>query len=159
MSQDLINEEEVDDFRPLTPEQANAWRRKFPQENVWHVLKIQCCVGGFVALLAFFVQEALRVAGLGLSALYGVSTVIIPAAICARGLGSRFGGGGVAASVAKFFVWEFAKVALSASMLMLAPKILSEDLSWPALMAGLVFTFKGFWAFVVWRQFVPAKSV
>ena len=158
MSQDLINEEEVDDFRRLTPEQANAWRSKFPQESVWHLLKIQCWAGGFVVLVAFLVQEALKFTGLGLSTLYGVSTVVVPAAICARGLSSRFGGASLAASVAKFFVWEFAKVALAVSMLILAPKVLGEDLSWPALIVGLVFTFKSFWAFVVWQQFVPTKS-
>jgi len=83
--------------------------------------------------------------------------VVLPTFICARGLGSKFGAG-VAASVIKFFVWEFAKIALSVSMLILAPRLMVDELSWPALMVGLVFTFKGFWVYLVWRDRSRSKS-
>ena len=153
MSKDLINEEQADDFRPLSSEQAAIWREQFPQESVWEVVRFQCWVGLSVVALAFLTENALGFAGCGLSVLYGVLVVILPAVVCARGLGSKFAVSGVAASVAKFFVWEFAKVALSVSMLMLAPRILVNELSWPALLVGLILAFKGFWVIVIWRQF------
>jgi ATP synthase protein I len=158
MSQELINEDQGDDFRPLTPEQARQWRSQFPQESVWRHIGIQGLVGAAVVLAAYLFEIANSRAGLALSALYGVLVVIVPALVCARGLGSRFGGRSVGASVAKFFIWEFAKVALSVAMLISAPRCLADQLSWPALMLGLVFTFKGFWAYVVWRQCVKPKS-
>ncbi len=157
MSQELINEEHEEDFRPLTPEQAAKWRSQFPQENVWLLMKAQCLVGLSVVSLSFLAEYGTGGFGWGLSSLYGVMVVILPAFVCARGLNSKFGVG-VAASLVKFFVWEFAKIALSVAMLILAPRILVDELSWPALLVGLVFTFKGFWAYVVWRQAVHSKS-
>ena len=159
MSQEFINEEEVDSFRPMTLEQAAVWRKQFPQESVWQLLKIQCWVGLGVGFFALLLEWAFGSPGLTLSASYGALVVVFPAAVCARGLVSKFAGSGVAASVAKFFVWEFAKVALSVSMLAIAPKILLEDLRWPALIVGLVVTFKGFWAFVIWRHCFEQKGV
>jgi len=158
MSQELINEDPGDDFRPLTPEQAGEWRSQFPQESVWRFIGVQGLVGAAVVLAAYLYEIANGRTGLSVSALYGVLVVLVPALVCARGLGSRFGGKSVAASVAKFFIWEFAKVALSVAMLITAPRFLADQLSWPALMLGLVFTFKGFWVFVVWRQCAKPKS-
>ena len=158
MSKDLINEQEVDNFRPLTPQQADIWRSQHPQVSVWQVLRVQCWVSLVVVSIAYGLEVVIDVSGLWLSAMYGSLVVVLPGLVCARGLGSKFGGNSVAASVAKFFVWEFSKVALSVSMLVIAPRLLVHELNWPSLMVGLVFTFKGFWVFVVWQQCRGRKS-
>jgi ATP synthase protein I len=49
-----------------------------------------------------------------------------------------------------FLVWEFVKLGLSLALLLSAP-VLVEDLSWPALLAGLVVTMKVVWL-AVWVQ-------
>jgi ATP synthase protein I len=41
-------------------------------------------------------------------------------------------------------VWEMVKIALSIAMLVIAPRWVS-DLSWPALLVGLVLTMKVYW--------------
>ncbi len=43
-----------------------------------------------------------------------------------------------------FFVWEMAKVGLTVAMLFAAPRVVT-DLSWPAMLAGLVVTMKVYW--------------
>jgi len=43
-----------------------------------------------------------------------------------------------------FFVWEMAKVGLTVAMLFAAPRVVT-DLSWPAMLGGLVVTMKVYW--------------
>lgn len=48
------------------------------------------------------------------------------------------------AAVAGFFLWEMVKIGLVIAMLFAAPRIVS-DLSWPAMLIGLVVTMKVVW--------------
>jgi ATP synthase protein I len=50
-----------------------------------------------------------------------------------------------------FFVWEAVKVALTVAMLGLATRVIDE-LSWPAMLAGLVVTMKVYWVALAWRR-------
>jgi ATP synthase protein I len=54
------------------------------------------------------------------------------------------------AAAAGLLVWEGVKVALTVLALLLAPKVV-EDLSWLALLAGLVLTMKVYWLALAWR--------
>ena len=78
MSKDLINEQEVDNFRPLTPQQADIWRSQHPQVSVWQVLRVQCWVSLVVVSIAYGLEVVIDVSGLWLSALYGSLVVVLP---------------------------------------------------------------------------------
>jgi ATP synthase protein I len=92
-----------------------------------------------IYFLDFFGQ-----ASIGYSALYGAMAVSLPSAVFARGLTSRFSSANPSSAVMGFFVWEMAKVGLTVAMLFAAPHIVT-DLSWPAMLAGLVVTMKVYW--------------
>jgi ATP synthase protein I len=55
-----------------------------------------------------------------------------------------------AGAVFGFFLWEMVKIALTVSMLFAAPKLVPE-LSWPAMLVGLVVTMKMYWVALVFR--------
>jgi ATP synthase protein I len=46
--------------------------------------------------------------------------------------------------MARFFVWELAKLVLTVAMLAAAPRLV-KDLSWLALLVGMVVTMKTYW--------------
>jgi ATP synthase protein I len=53
-------------------------------------------------------------------------------------------------AAAGLLVWEGVKVVLTVLALLLAPQVV-EDLSWPALLAGLVVTMKVYLLALAWR--------
>jgi len=60
------------DFKPLTPEQAAAWRQRNPVTSPWRVLALQLLVGVLVAVLTGVVsgQFRLKQAGAALAGLF-----------------------------------------------------------------------------------------
>jgi ATP synthase protein I len=80
----------------------------------------------------------------GWSAGYGALAVVIPAAIFARGLTGRFSSLNAGAAAVGFMAWEMVKIASSIALLAAAPRLVA-DLSWPALLVGLVLTMKVYW--------------
>lgn len=78
------------------------------------------------------------------SAFYGALAVVIPAALFARGLTSKVSSMNPGAAVAGFFLWEMVKIGLTLAMLFAAPRLV-PDLSWPAMLVGLVVTMKVVW--------------
>jgi ATP synthase protein I len=74
---------------------------------------------------------------------YGALAIALPNAAMARGI-SRRKAPNAETAVAAVLVWEMVKVAASALMLMVAPRMI-ENLSWPALLLGLVLTLKVNW--------------
>jgi len=38
MPADFQDEDEVEDFKPLTAQEASAWRSRFPQVSVWRIV-------------------------------------------------------------------------------------------------------------------------
>ena len=115
--------------------------RANPILSLWRVVGAQALVGILVAVVAgyFFGQ-----ASIGYSALYGAMAVCLPSAVFARGLTSRFSSVNPSSAVMGFFVWEMAKVGLTVAMLFAAPRVVT-DLSWPAMLVGLVVTMKVYW--------------
>jgi ATP synthase protein I len=135
------------DFKPLTREEAQALRAQEPPLSPWRVIGMQVGVGVVVALLAALATGNQAV---GWSALYGAATVVVPGALMARGMTSRFSSVSPGASAVSFMLWEMVKIAVSIAMLMLAPRLV-QPLSWPALLAGLVLFMKVYWFALLWR--------
>jgi ATP synthase protein I len=128
-------------FEPLTAEQVVELRKRQPLLSVWRVVGAQAVLGLSVAWLVWLVSG--RIAAV-YSAVYGALAVIVPAALFARGLTSRVASVNVGAAVFGFFLWEMVKIGLTVAMLFAAPRLVN-DLSWPAMLAGLVVTMKVYW--------------
>lgn len=138
---DLDDAENPEAFTPLSAEQARSLRERQPSVPPWKVVVGQVVVGILVALAAWVITASQNV---GWSAAYGALTVVLPAALFARGLTGRFASLNVASAVFGFFLWEMVKLALTVAMLIAAPKLVVA-LSWPALLVGLVLTMKVYW--------------
>lgn len=136
---------EQDDFKPLTREQAQQWRASQPHASVWSVLGWQVVLAVLAAGVAALLTRSQPVV---VSLLYGAAAVVVPTGLMAWGLTkgalSRRAAGGAQASLVGFFVWEGAKILLAIALLALAPRLV-PDLSWLALVAGLVVVLKAYW--------------
>lgn len=125
----------------MTAEEARALRESEPALSPWWVIGWQLVAGLLTALVAWGVSGQTVAAW---SALYGAVAVIIPAALFARGLMSQFSSLNAATASFGFFVWEAVKLAVTVAMIAVAPRLI-EDLSWLAMLAGLVVTLKVYW--------------
>ena len=136
--------------KPLTREQAHDLALRQPSLSPWRVVGAQAALGGVLALLAVLVTNRQELAW---SALYGAATAVVPAALMARGMTSKLSSVSPGASVVSFMLWQFVKIGVSVAMLMLAPKLV-QDLSWPALLVGLVLCLKVYVLALLWRPAV-----
>ena len=132
-------EDEDSDFKPLTAQQAQEWRKRHPALSVWRLVAAQALVGIAVVVVAWLVSGKSAIA---FSAGYGALAVVLPSALFARGMGRIRNS--VGAALTGFFGWEMAKIALAVAMLAAAPKVIAP-LSWLALLAGMVVTMKTYW--------------
>ena len=132
-------EDEDSDFKPLTAQEAQEWRKRHPALSVWRVVMAQALVGVVVVVVAWLVSGKSNVI---VSAGYGALAVVLPAALFARGMGRIKNS--AKAMLVGFFGWEMAKIALTVAMLAAAPKLI-DALSWLALLAGMVVTMKTYW--------------
>jgi ATP synthase protein I len=138
----LPDVDEEPPFKQLTAEEASRLREQQPQRSPWWVVAGQVGVGLVVALAAWALTGRQTVA---LSAAYGAMAVALPTAIFARVLtGARVARASPTGAVARFFLWEVIKVALTIGLLAVAPKMVTA-LSWPALLAALVLTMQVYW--------------
>lgn len=133
--------QDADTFKTLTAQEVQQLRKKMPLLSVWRVVGVQILVGAVAALLAMWITGRSVVA---LSVGYGALAVIIPAALFARGMTSPATSMNVGAAVFGFLLWEIVKIGLTLAMLLLAPRVVSE-VSWPAMLVGLVLTMKVYW--------------
>ena len=135
-------EAEDSDFKPLTAQEAQEWRKRHPALSVWRLVLAQAVVGVLATLVAWLVSGKSQVA---MSAGYGALAVVLPSALFARGMGRiKNSAGSANAMLTGFFGWEMAKIALTVAMLAAAPKLI-DALSWLALLAGMVVTMKTYW--------------
>jgi ATP synthase protein I len=141
-------EDAQDVFEPLTAEQAQALRKQLPLLSVWRVVLAQVLVGLLLAMVVWWVTARMSAV---YSAMYGALAVIVPAALFARGLTSRVASVNAGAAVFGFFLWEMVKIGLTVAMLFAAPRLVS-DLSWPAMLVGLVVTMKVYWVVLGLRR-------
>ncbi|MBM3397500.1 MAG: ATP synthase subunit I [Betaproteobacteria bacterium] len=129
------------EFKPLTAEQANAWRRNNPLPSPWRVLFLQIGVGALLAVLTGFVTGQFRLAA---SVAWGSVAVVVPAVVFVRALSRQMRRTQPGSALAGLMVWELVKILLTVALLLVAPKVISE-LSWLALVAGFVVTMKVYW--------------
>ena len=148
------DDQEEEAFEPLTAQEAQALREQNPPISPWYVLAVQSLVGTVVAVIVWLVTAK---ASTGWSAAYGALAVIVPGAVFARGLTSRLTSVNAGAAMLGFFFWEAVKIALTVAMLVAAPKVV-ENLSWPALLVGLVITMKAVWVTLLMRSKGQSKS-
>jgi ATP synthase protein I len=133
--------EQVSDFTPLTAAQAQVLREQHPSLSPWWVVAGQLVVGVLVALLAWAVAGSRTV---GVSAAWGALAVIVPGALFARGVTGQFASANAGSAVLSFFVWEMVKIFVTVGILFAAHRLVA-DLSWPAMLIGLVVTMKVYW--------------
>ena len=140
-------EDEESDFKPLTAQEAQEWRRRHPPVSIWKVVVGQALVGLLVALAAWLLTGR---ASAGWSAGYGALAVVVPAGLFARGVLRQKAAPDPRAAMAGFFGWEIAKIVLTVALLAAAPRLV-PDLSWLALLAGMVVTMKTYWVALMVR--------
>lgn len=139
------SEAEDPEFKPLTAQQAQEWRRRQPLLSVWRIVAFQALAGVLVALLAWWLTGRAQVAW---SAGYGALSVVLPAALFARGMARKRSSAG--AAMVGLFGWELVKIVLTVAMLAAAPRLV-PGLSWLALLAGMVVTMKTYWVALLAR--------
>lgn len=152
-SSDLEDGQE-DVIVPLSAEQVQALRKRQPLLSVWRVIGVQLLAGLVVASLSgwWFGASAAQ------SAMYGSLAVVFPAALFALGLMGRMSSVNAGSAVFGFFLWELVKLALTVVALVAAPRWV-ENLSWPAMLAGLLVTMKVYWVALGWRRgFYPVHK-
>lgn len=129
-------EDEESQFKPLTAQEAQAWRERHGQQwSVWRVVGIQCAVTLVVSALAWVLAGKAA----AWSAAYGGLVVVLPAIVFARAVVRQATHAGTA--LARLFGWELVKWVLSIAMLVAAPHLV-KDLNWLALLAGMVIVMK-----------------
>ena len=140
-------EEEEPPFKPLTAQEARRLREQNPPVSPWWVVAGQAGVGLLAALAAWGITGKQNV---GWSTGYGALAVVIPAALFARGLMSRFSSHNAASAAAGFMVWEMVKIASTIALVAAGPKLV-KDLSWPAMLVGLVLAMKVYWVALAFK--------
>ena len=148
------NQDSRETFKPLTAQEAQALRKQNPPTSPWRVLLVQGFAGAVVTALALILTGKANNAW---STAYGALAVIIPGAVFARGLTSRLTSVNAGAAMLGFFFWEAVKIALTVAMLVAAPKVV-ENLSWPALLVGLVITMKAVWVTLLMRSKAQGRT-
>ena len=143
-------EAEDPDFKPLTAEEAEQWRRCNPPISVAKVVVGQAVVGVLVALVAWGLTGQ---AAVGWSSAYGALAVVVPAALFARGVFRHKASSDPRAAMVGFFGWEIAKIVLTVALLAAAPRLV-PGLNWIALLVGMVITMKTYWVALLVRPSV-----
>lgn len=149
---DDVEPEEV--FHTLTAEEAQAWRATQVALSVWWVLAAQSATALVLGAAVGFWFDRTSVF---MSWLYGALSVILPAALFARGLKSPAASIHAVAATLSFAVWQGVKMVLTVVLLVLAPRLV-RDLSWPALLVGLIVTMKVYWLALVWGKLKPKAN-
>lgn len=151
IAQDVESEDPDAGFKPLTADEARQLRERSPSVSPWRVIVAQALVGVLVALAAWGLTGRQN---LGWSAGYGALSVVVPAAVFARGLTGRLSSLNPGTAMIGFFVWEMVKMALTLAMLLAAPRLITA-LSWPAMLVGLAVTMQAYW---VALMFAPKRK-
>ena len=150
-----FDDDESDDFQPMSSEAAQAWRTRQPRGLIRFLLGYQF-VAVFTVTGLLWMAEAIGWMGsisdraVAVSFAYGGLAIVIPAALMAVGLQGRFTqrlSTTPTGSLLGFAIWEGFKLLVSVALLVAAPKFVS-DLSWFALLAGLLVALKVNWLVV-----------
>lgn len=88
--------------------------------------------------------------------MYGAVSVVLPAAVFAYGMRRRPKAASAGVAMMRFWVWEFAKLALTVVILLMAPRWVHE-VNWLVLVGSFVLTLKAAW-WVMWIPRLRATS-
>ncbi|MCS4511633.1 ATP synthase subunit I [Xylophilus ampelinus] len=134
-------EANVPDFKPLTAEEARKLREMRPCVSPWRIVAGQAAVGVVAASAAWLLTGQAR---MGWSAAWGAWAVVFPAAVFARGITRRNAAVRPGAVAVGFLGWAFVKIGLAVLLLAVSLRVVPE-LSWLALIAGMVLAMKAYW--------------
>ena len=150
----LPSEEEAKEpeFKKWSANEVQALREKSPGVSPWRVIRWQIMAGVVITVAAWLLSGDKTVA---MSAGYGSLTVILPAAVLARGIMSRMSSLNAVSAAMGFMVWEMVKIGLSIAMFFAAPQLIA-NLSWLALLVGLILTMKVYWVAAIYK---PKRKV
>ena len=141
-------QDDADDSRPpLSREQAQQLLAAKPGVSVWRVIALQALVVALVAAAAWLLGGVAA----ALSALWGGAIVALPAALFAGGMRRWLVKLPPAYALFGFAFGELLKIALTVVLLVLAPRVLTSQLHWPALLVGLVVTLQVYWVALLLR--------
>jgi len=140
-------DEPEEEFNPLSADQARQWRLRQHPSPIWRSLAWQIGMG---LVAAAGIGLAWQSEMLARSAAYGMFAVVLPQLLLLRGMAGMQGRWSPEALLLRFFVWELVKIALTMAILGSAGKVLDE-MSWPALLAGLVVTMKANWLLLAFQ--------
>jgi ATP synthase protein I len=152
---DREDAEEESPIKPLGAEEARRLREQHPPVSPWWVVAGQAGVGLCAALVAWGVTGKQNV---GWSTGYGALAVVIPAALFARGLTSRFSSLNAGTAAVGFMAWEMVKVASTIALMAAGPKLV-RDLSWPAMLVGLILALKVYWVALAFKPRSKQKKL
>jgi len=141
VSADPADMDSEDNFKPMTAQQAKAWRSDNPMASPWRVLWLQAAVGLSLAALTGWVTGQMPLAS---SVAWGALAVVLPAIVFVRALDRQMRRTQPGSALLGLMVWELVKIALTIALLLVSPKVV-EDLNWLALVAGFVVTMKVYW--------------
>lgn len=144
---DIENDESAQqqNFKQLTPEEAQVVRSLNPSVSPWRVVAAQAAAGLLCTLIAWAVTQR---SGAAWSAVYGAGATVIPSALLARGM--TRGTKNPLAAAAGFMFWEMLKIGVAIAMLVIAAKVVPQ-LSWPVLLVTMVVCIKVNWFALLWR--------
>ena len=148
---DDVSEDLEPQFKPLTPDQAAAWRSHQPKVDVWKVVAWQAGAGVLLAAAVAVFSGQWRLVS---SVAWGSVAVVLPSAVFARAWVRQTRLEQAGAALAGLFVWELVKILLTVVLLLASPLLISQ-LSWLALLAGFVVTMKVSWVVMAmgwWRR-------
>jgi ATP synthase protein I len=129
------------EFKPLTADEAQAWRLKNPALSPWRIIGLQMGAGALMVSLAWLLLDGPQMVA---SVAWGVVAVVLPAMVFVRALSRQLQVGRLQSALAGLFVWELVKIVLTVALLLVAPKVI-PDLNWLALVASFVVTIKVYW--------------
>lgn len=132
------------EIRTLSKEEAAVVKANSRLLKPWHVVGWQIVVTVLAGLMALLITK--DVAAL-YSLVWGGLCVVMPSALFARGLLSKATLMNAGTAIAGFFLWEMLKIALTFAMLFAATQViqgLGQELSWPALLVGLILAMKAY---------------
>ena len=143
----LEDEAKEPEFKKWTAQEAQALRTNSPGVSPWRVIGWQIAAGMVITLAAWLLSGDFTVA---MSAGYGALTVILPAAVLARGIMSPTSSLNAVSAALGFMVWEMVKIGLSVAMFFAAPQLIA-GLNWLALLVGLILTMKIYWIAAIYK--------
>ncbi|QIL73481.1 ATP synthase subunit I [Diaphorobacter sp. HDW4B] len=146
MTPETETEVEENDFKPLSAEEAQEWRKRHKTFSIWRIVLAQVLVGLIAVLVAWFLSSKSQIA---YSVAYGALSVVVPSLVFARGLAR--GRGSAGGAMVGLFGWELVKILLTVAMLVAAPRIV-PGVSWLALLIGMVVTMKAYWIALLLRS-------